>query len=210
MIAAVEGMEVSQEDERRAAAAAADPRGPEATAAAAAADAALRALQAVSAASVGAAGMAALASLQRADAPSVPPPVIGLHQHATGAGGGGGGGGKGGGGRATTPKAEPSAAGHKRRKPPPQQQQHQQRAPARPASAQNPDAWLGDVGQSAARLLERLGLAHHQAALDAAGVDLAALRLMGERHLLAIGLPMGAVVKLRAALGTGRGEEGQG
>jgi hypothetical protein len=187
MIAAVEASDIPPDEAQRAAAElAADPRGAEAAAAAGAADAALRALQALSAASAGAAA-GTVGGFQAAGGGGMLLPMAG------GVG-------------AAAPSATAAVAVKtegKRRGGNKQQHQQQQQGAA-------PDAWMGDVGQSTQLLLARLGLSQHQHLLDAAGCDLAALRLMGERHLLALGLPLGAVVKLRAALGDAGGGGGGG
>lgn len=62
-------------------------------------------------------------------------------------------------------------------------------------------AWLGGVNQSVEQLLSRLGLDEYVPVLQQQRIDMAALQLMQERHLRELGLPLGAVVKIAAALG---------
>jgi hypothetical protein len=73
----------------------------------------------------------------------------------------------------------------------PQQQQQ--------ASAGAP-SWLQHVDVSVEQLLGSLGLSQYVPLLQQQQVDMAALQLMEERHLRELGLPLGAVVKIRAAL----------
>ena len=63
--------------------------------------------------------------------------------------------------------------------------------------------WLGFV-------LAGLGLARFVPLLQEQAVDMAALLLMTEQHLRELGLPLGAVVKIRAALVAGNGGGGGG
>lgn len=70
------------------------------------------------------------------------------------------------------------------------QQQQQQQMPA----------WLSDINQPVHQLLQQLGLLQFEHLLEQQHVDLAALQLMEERHMRELGLPIGAVVKIRAAL----------
>jgi hypothetical protein len=72
-------------------------------------------------------------------------------------------------------------------------QQHQQQQQAQPA-------WLCNINQPVGELLRGLGLQEYEGLLQQQAVDLAALQLMEERHLRELGLPIGAVVKLKAAL----------
>jgi hypothetical protein len=53
---------------------------------------------------------------------------------------------------------------------------------------------------SVAQLLGSIGLTQYVPLLEQQQVDMAALELMEERHLRELGLPIGAVVKIRAAL----------
>jgi hypothetical protein len=71
-----------------------------------------------------------------------------------------------------------------------QQQQQQQAQPA----------WLCNINQPVGDLLRGLGLQEYEGLLQQQAVDLAALQLMEERHLRELGLPIGAVGKLKAAL----------
>jgi hypothetical protein len=83
----------------------------------------------------------------------------------------------------------------------PLQQQQQQQVPAGVPS------WLQHVNVSVEQLLSSLGLSQYVPVLQQQQVDTAALQLMEERHLRELGLPLGAVVKIRAAL-TARGSVG--
>ncbi|KAF6261680.1 hypothetical protein COO60DRAFT_745416 [Scenedesmus sp. NREL 46B-D3] len=74
-----------------------------------------------------------------------------------------------------------------------QRQTQQQQQQAQPG-------WLCNINQPVGELLRRLGLQEYEALLQQQAVDLAALQLMEERHLRELGLPIGAVVKLKAAL----------
>eukprot|EP00877_Chromochloris_zofingiensis_P005226 jgi/Chrzof1/14704/Cz09g12200.t1 len=60
--------------------------------------------------------------------------------------------------------------------------------------------WFQSVNQSAKELLKLLGLEEYEDILEKNKVDMAALQLMSEKHLLDLGLPIGAVVKIKAAL----------
>jgi hypothetical protein len=60
--------------------------------------------------------------------------------------------------------------------------------------------WLAVVNTSVAGFLQLLGLERFEPLLQENGVDMAALQLMTEQHLKDLGLPIGAVVKIRAAL----------
>uniref|UniRef100_A0A383WHZ4 SAM domain-containing protein n=1 Tax=Tetradesmus obliquus TaxID=3088 RepID=A0A383WHZ4_TETOB len=75
----------------------------------------------------------------------------------------------------------------------PIQQQHQQQQQQQPA-------WLSNINQPVGQLLAGLGLQEFEPLLQQQAVDLAALQLMEERHLAQLGLPIGAVVKIKAAL----------
>lgn len=83
----------------------------------------------------------------------------------------------------------------------PQQQQHQhdlqQQQQQHPGNA---PSWLQNVNVSVAQLLGSIGLTQYVPLLEQQQVDMAALELMEERHLRELGLPIGAVVKIRAAL----------
>jgi hypothetical protein len=60
--------------------------------------------------------------------------------------------------------------------------------------------WLAVVNTGVAGFLQVLGLERFEPLLQENGVDMAALQLMTEQHLKDLGLPIGAVVKIRAAL----------
>jgi hypothetical protein len=60
--------------------------------------------------------------------------------------------------------------------------------------------WLGLVDVPVAQLLASVGLQQYVPVLEQQHVDLAALQLLDERHLIDMGLPIGAVVKIRAAV----------
>lgn len=77
-----------------------------------------------------------------------------------------------------------------------QQQQHQRRQ----QQPVGPPPWLAGVNQPVSALLHDLGLQSFAPLLEQQAVDMAALRLMSEQHLRELGLPLGAVVKIRAAL----------
>jgi hypothetical protein len=61
-------------------------------------------------------------------------------------------------------------------------------------------AWLVNINALVDHLLRGLGLQEDEGLLQQQAVDLAALQLMEERHLRELGLPIGALVKLKAAL----------
>jgi hypothetical protein len=88
----------------------------------------------------------------------------------------------------------------------PAQQQHQQIQPHQQLQQQQQaqPAWLVNINAPVGDLLRGLGLQEYEALLQQQAVDLAALQLMEERHLRELGLPIGAVVKLKAALATMR------
>jgi hypothetical protein len=81
--------------------------------------------------------------------------------------------------------------------PPPSPQQLQQQQVYIDAPS-----WLQHVNVSVAQLLGSIGLTQYVPLLEQQQVDMAALQLMEERHLRELGLPIGAVVKIRAALAT--------
>ena len=63
------------------------------------------------------------------------------------------------------------------------------------------------MNQPVSHLLGVLGLGEFVPVLERNFVDMAALRLLNEKHLMDMGLPIGAVVKLKAAL-TARSSSG--
>jgi hypothetical protein len=84
-----------------------------------------------------------------------------------------------------------------------QQQQQQQQPQPLQQQQQAPSgvpSWLQHVNVSVEQLLSSLGLSQYVPLLQQQQVDMAALQLMEERHLRELGLPLGAVVKIRAAL----------
>jgi hypothetical protein len=87
----------------------------------------------------------------------------------------------------------------------PLQQQQQQHQPL-PLPPQAP-GWLQQVNVSVSQLLQGLGLGQFVPLLEQQQVDMAALQLLEERHLRELGLPIGAVVKIRAALSAGMAGE---
>jgi len=83
-----------------------------------------------------------------------------------------------------------------------QQQQHpMQLAP--PPPQQQPraaPAWLANVNASVAALLQTVGLSEYDPLFREHRIDLAALELLSREDLKELGLPLGAVVKIQAAL----------
>jgi hypothetical protein len=61
-------------------------------------------------------------------------------------------------------------------------------------------AWLQFVDVPVAQLLVSLGLDQYVQLLEQQQVDMAALQLLEKQDLLEMGLPIGAVVKIRAAV----------
>lgn len=76
---------------------------------------------------------------------------------------------------------------------------------AAPALHQQPPHALEGINQPVGSLLAQLGLSKFAALLEDQEVDMVALRLMSEGQLRGLGLPLGAVVKIQAALGSGGG-----
>jgi hypothetical protein len=58
---------------------------------------------------------------------------------------------------------------------------------------------------SVAQLLANVGLEQYVQLLEQQHVDMAALQLLKERHLREMGLPIGDVVKIRAAVAAATG-----
>jgi hypothetical protein len=90
--------------------------------------------------------------------------------------------------------------------------QQQQPPPARlrieePQPKQQAPAWAAGINQSVAGLLHALGLSEFQPLFEEARVDMAALQLLGREDLRELGLPLGAIVKLLAALKEGRQQQ---
>jgi hypothetical protein len=86
---------------------------------------------------------------------------------------------------------------------PPAQPAPPQPAPPQPVQPRpQPQApgWLAGVNLSVAGLLGPLGLLEFEPLLSANAVDMAALQLLSREDLRELGLPLGAVVKLQAAL----------
>ncbi|GBF96220.1 hypothetical protein Rsub_08765 [Raphidocelis subcapitata] len=89
---------------------------------------------------------------------------------------------------------------------PPQQPQHQQQQQQPPIAP----AWLAGVNMSVSGLLSTLGLPEYQPLFEEHRIDMAALELLSRDDLRGLGLPLGAVVKIEAALREQRRARGGG
>jgi hypothetical protein len=84
--------------------------------------------------------------------------------------------------------------------PPDVEAQHQQQQQQPKEGEQQLPAWRSGINQPVEHLLQELGLSDYLPVLQRERIDMAALQLMQEQHFQHLGLPIGAIVKIQAAL----------
>lgn len=83
---------------------------------------------------------------------------------------------------------------------PPQQQQQAVPPPPQQQQQQPQPTWMANVNMSVAGLMQAVGLSEYLALFEEQSIDMAALELLSRDDLKELGLPLGAIVKITAAV----------